>query len=187
MQLIINGKNMEVNESLRKYVERKIGKLDRFLNTIDEVRVELSVESAKSSQHRQVVQVTVRSNGTILRAEERSADMLAAIDTVRDKLQRQMKRYKERRVRVLQRAQAEAAESDLEGEQLAAPSEAPQGPRIVRTKRFSVTSMTAEEAVEQMELLGHDFFVYYNPTTASMDVVYRRRDGNYGVLQPELE
>ena len=184
MQLIITGKNMEVSEPLKEYVEKKIGKLTRYLPTIDEVHVELSVEKVKSNLQRQVVQVTMRSNGTILRAEERSADMLAAVDSVRDKLQRQMERFKERPVRKRKRARAEAAASPAV--EPPAPLEEEVFPRIVRTKRFSVTSMTEEEAIEQMELLGHDFFIFYNPTTASMNVVYRRRDGNYGVLQPEL-
>jgi len=179
MQLIITGKNMEVNEPLRKYVQRKIGKLDRYLPGIDEVRVELSVESAKSSQHRQVVQVTMRSNGTILRAEERSADMLAAIDTVRDKLQRQIERFKRRPARVRERARAAAATTVEPAVEEATPS-------IVRTKRFLVTPMSEEEAIEQMELLGHDFFVFFNASADSLNVLYRRRDGNYGLLQPEL-
>jgi putative sigma-54 modulation protein len=179
MQLIITGKNMEVSEPLKKYVEAKLGKLARYLPTIDEVHVELSVEKVKSNLQRQVVQVTMRSNGTILRAEERSADMLAAVDSVRDKLQRQMERYRERPLRLRKRARAAVAEVP------AAPEEEP-SPRIVRTKRFSVTPMADEEAIEQMELLGHDFFIFYNPTTASMNVVYRRKDGNYGLLQPEL-
>lgn len=180
MQLIITGKNMEVSEPLKTYVERKLSKLTRYLPTIDEVHVELSVEKVKSNLHRQVVQVTMRSNGTILRAEERSADMLAAVDSVRDKLQRQLERFKRRPARKRQRARAAAAEVP------AVPAEEEPPARVVRTKRFSVTPMSEEEAIEQMELLGHDFFVFYNPSTASMNVVYRRKDGNYGVLQPEL-
>ena len=113
MQLIITGKNMEVSEPLKEYVEKKIGKLDRYLPTIDEVHVELSVEKVKSNQDRQVVQVTMRSNGTILRAEERSADMLAAVDSVRDKLQRQIERYKERPVRKRERARARPPRPEL--------------------------------------------------------------------------
>ncbi len=179
MHLIIKGKNMELSESLKDYVERKIGKLDRYLPSIDETRVELSTQKAKSSQDRQVVQVTMRSNNTILRAEERNADMFAAIDAVRDKLQRQIKRFKEKPVRVRARAQAAAAAQ-------AAALEEETSPHIVRTKRFAVTAMTEEEAIEQMELLGHDFFIFFNPGADSINVLYRRRDGNYGLLQPEL-
>jgi len=180
MQLIITGKNMEVSESLKQYVEKKIGRLDRYLPGAGEARVELGVAKAKSNQDRQTVQVTIRSNGTILRAEEHSADMLAAIDAARDKLQRQMVRFKEKVVRVRERAQAAASEA------VAAPPAEKGTPHIVRTKAFSVTAMDPEEAADQMELLGHDFFVFYNPGTESMNVVYRRKDGNYGLLQPEL-
>ena len=178
MQLIIKGKNLEITDPLRDYVNKKLGKLDRYLPSIDEVRVELSVESVKSTKDRQVVQVTMRSNNTILRAEERSADMFAAVDAVRDKLQRQIRRFKEKPVRVRERAQAAARKAEM------APVELP--PRIVRTKRFSVRPMSADEAIEQMELLGHDFFVFYNSDDDQMNVLYRRRDGNYGLLQPEL-
>ena len=179
MNLIITGKNMEVSQQLKDYVQRKLGRLDRYLPEIDEVRVELSEEPTKSDADRQVVQVTTRSNNTLLRAEERDADMFA-IDAVRDKLQRQMKRFKERRVRVLERAQAAAASSEV-------PVTVPDlGPRIVRTKRFTLVPMDEEEAIEQMELLGHDFFVFLNESTMSVNVLYRRRDGNYGILQPEF-
>jgi putative sigma-54 modulation protein len=179
MQLIIKGKNVAVTDPLRKYVEKKIGNLDRYLPTIDEVRVELSVENVKSSKHRQVVQVTMRSNNTILRAEERSSDMLAAVDAVRDKLRRQIRRYKEKPMRVRERARTAAQAAELASEEMPR--------RVVRTKRFTVRPMTEEEAIEQMELLGHDFFVFFNPSVDSMNVLYRRQDGDYGLLQPELD
>jgi putative sigma-54 modulation protein len=179
MQLIIKGKNMNISDSLRDYVDKKIGRLSRFLPDISEARVELSVQKTKSSQDRQVVQVTMRSNGTILRAEERNADMLAAIDAVKDKLQRQIKRFKERPIRRLERAQAAVAQPDVV-------EEPPLPPQIVRLKRFSITPMTEQEAIDQMELLGHDFFIFYNPNVSSLNVLYRRRDGNYGLLHPEL-
>jgi putative sigma-54 modulation protein len=178
MRLNIKGKNLEVSQPLKEYVTDKIGRLDRYLPSLDEIRVELSVQKARSSQDRHVVQVTMRSNSTILRAEERNADIFAAIDTVRDKLQRQIKRFKEKRVRMRERARAATAETPPELEEAL--------PRIVRTKRFAVSPMHEEEAVEQMELLGHDFFVFFNVGTSSMNVVYRRKDGGYGLLQPEL-
>jgi putative sigma-54 modulation protein len=181
MQLIIKGKNVEVSDSLREYVEDKIGRLERYLPDVDEARVELSVQKAKSNQDRQVVQVTMRSNSTILRAEERSADMFAAIDAVRDKLQRQMRRLKEKPRRLKERAQAAAVQQATEASLLEE-----EAPRIVRTKRFVVTAMSEGEAIEQMELLGHDFFIFFNPDVDSLNVLYRRRDGNYGLLQPEL-
>ncbi|MCC7352918.1 MAG: ribosome-associated translation inhibitor RaiA [Anaerolineae bacterium] len=181
MQLVIQGKNMEVSDWLRQYVEKKAGKLDRLLPNADEVRVELSVEHTKSAQDRQVVQMTVRSNGRILRAEEKSADMFASVDAVMDKIHRQISRFKERRHD--RRTQG----GDTATAELPTPVETEEEtPRIVRVKRFVLTPMDEEEAAEQMELLGHDFFVFYNSRTAEVNVVYRRHDGNYGLLQPQL-
>jgi len=178
MEPIIKAKNLELTDFLRQYVERKIRKLDRYLPRITECRVELSVENAKSAEDRQVAQITLRSNNTILRAEERSADMRTSIDSAIDKLYRQIDRYKGKRYRGRGRvAKAPSLET--------APEEEAEY-RIARVKRFQVTPMTEEEAIEQMELLGHDFFVFYNVNTEIMSVIYRRRDGTYGLLEPEL-
>ena len=189
MQLIIKGKNMEITDSLREYVQRKLSKLGRHLPTIDEVRVELSTESVKSKD-RQVVQVTMRSNGMLLRAEERSADIFASIDAVADKLHRQIRRYKGKRRRKMERAQA-AAVWEVEMEELGTEEELGEEEeffegRIVRTKRFPMIAMSEDEAIDQMELLGHDFFVFFNAADAALNVLYRRSDGNYGLLQPDL-
>jgi putative sigma-54 modulation protein len=182
MELIVKGKNVEVTDRLREYVEQKIGKLDRYLPSISEAWVELSSEETKAAQDRQVCQVTVRSNGTILRAEERSDDMFSAIDSVLDKMYRQIARYKgKRKNRWRVAATTEplpiAMEEEFEEEARA----------IVRVKRFPMTPMNPEEAVEQMELLGHDFFVFFNGEEGRMNVLYRRKVGNYGLLQPELD
>jgi len=177
MQLIIKGKNIEISEYLRHYVEKKIGKLDRYLPTISEARVELSVESAKSAADRQVVQVTLKSRGTILRAEERSDDIFASIDAVLDKLYRQIIRYKEKLYR---RGKGRGQMPPIEEYEEEPPR------RIVRRKRFQMSPMSEEEAIEQMELLGHDFFVFYNADSGEINVLYRRRDGNYGIIEPEL-
>ncbi|MCD6289488.1 MAG: ribosome-associated translation inhibitor RaiA [Anaerolineae bacterium] len=181
MQLIIQGKNIEITDWLREYVEKKVGRLDRYLPDIQEVRVELSSQKTKSAQDRQVAQVTVKANRAILRAEEKSHDIFASIDTVVDKMYRQIDRYKGKRWH--KRAQAAASravpvEEEVEEEEM---------PSIVRVKRFPVTPITPEEAVEQMELLGHDFFIFYNVDDENINVVYRRSDGNYGLLQPELD
>ena len=177
MQLIIKGKNIEISEYLHHYVEKKIGKLDRYLPTISEAWVELSVESAKSAADRQVVQVTLKSRGTILRAEERSDDIFASIDAVLDKLYRQIIRYKERLYRHGKgRGQMPPIEEYEE-----------EPPRyIVRRKQFQMSPMNEEEAIEQMELLGHDFFVFYNVDSGGINVLYRRKDGDYGIIEPEL-
>ncbi len=177
MQLIIQGKNMEVTDRLQEYIEKKVGKLDRYLPTITEARMELSVEGAKSAKDRQVAQLTVRSKGTLLRAEERTADMFASIDAIVDKMYRQIVRYKGKRYG---RGRGPGEIPPVEE------FEEEEPPRIVRIKRFQVAPMDEEEAVEQMELLGHDFFVFFNVETSEMNVIYRRKDGNYGLIEPEL-
>ena len=182
MDLNIKGKNIEVTDRLHDYVDKKIGRLDRYLPTISEVWVELSVEGTKAAQDRQVCQVTVRSNGTILRAEERSDDMFSSIDSVLDKMYRQIARYKGKRQNRW-RAAGVTIEPLPEGFE---EEEDDEDATIVRSKRFSMSPMHSEEAIEQMELLGHDFFVFYNAEEGEVNVLYRRGDGNYGLLQPEL-
>jgi putative sigma-54 modulation protein len=182
MELIVKGKNVEVTDRLRTYVERKIGKLDRYLPSISEAWVELTTEDAKAAQDRQVCQITVRSNGTILRAEERSDDMFTAIDTVLDKMYRQIARYKGKRKNRWRGAGMTAEPLPLEVVEEAEEESS----NIVRVKRFPMTPMHADEAIEQMELLGHDFFVFFNADEGQINVLYRRKDGNYGLLQPEL-
>jgi putative sigma-54 modulation protein len=178
MQLIIQGKNIEVTDRLEEYIEKKVGKLDRYLPTITEARMELSVEDARSAKDRQVAQLTVRSKGTLLRAEDRTADMFTSIDAVVDKMYRQIVRYKGKRYGRGRGPGEIPPVEEIEEEE--------EAPRIVRTKRFQVSPMDEEEAVEQMELLGHDFFVFFNVNTSEVNVIYRRKDGNYGLIEPEL-
>ncbi len=182
MDLIVKGKGVEVTDRLQNYVEKKIGKLDRYLPSITEAWVELRVEDTKAAQDRQVCQVTVRANGTILRAEERSEDMFGSIDSVLDKMYRQIARYKGKRANRWRSGapMPEPLPVDIEEEYEEMPS------RIVRFKRFAMTPMNPEEAVEQMELLGHDFFIFFNAEAGQINVIYRRKDGDYGVIQPEL-
>jgi putative sigma-54 modulation protein len=182
MELTIKGRNVEVTDRLREYVQKKIGKLDRYLPSIAEARVELSVEDTRAAQHRQVCQMTIRSNGAILRAEERSDDIFNAIDVVLDKMYRQIARYKGKRADRWRGVGASAEPLPIEIE----PETEEETTNIVRRKRFSMAPMQPEEAIEQMELLGHDFFVFYNADEGAINVLYRRRDGDYGLLQPEL-
>lgn len=191
MQLTVKGRNIEITDRLRSYVEKKIGKLDRYLPEMAEARVELAEEASQKSSQRQVAQVTVWSNGTLLRAEERSSDIFTAIDTVAEKLHRQIRRYKGKRRRKLERAQAIAVAAEVYEhtdlvEQVEEEEEEFFEGRVVRTKRFALTPMSEDEAIDQMELLGHDFFVFFNAVDAAVNVLYRRSDGNYGLLQPEL-
>jgi putative sigma-54 modulation protein len=182
MQLELKGRNVEITDRLREYVERKIGRLDRYLPTIDEARMELTVHRTRSAQDRHVAQLTVRDRGTILRAEERSSDLSASIDAVMDKMYRQVMRYKGKRYRGRPhtRTREELLEEADDMELLA---EEPRN--IVRTKRFPTPPMDEEEAIEQMELLGHDFFVFLNAESGEINVLYRRRDGDYGLIIPE--
>ena len=182
MELTVKGKNVEVTDRLLDYVEKKIGKLDRYLPSISEIWVELSTEGAKAAQDRQVCQVTVRSNGTILRAEERSEDIFTSIDAVLDKMYRQIARYKGKRKNRWRGAAPAPEPLPMEYEE----EFEEESSHIVRFKRFPMTPMNPDEAIEQMELLGHDFFVFYNADEGQINVLYRRKDGNYGVLQPEL-
>jgi putative sigma-54 modulation protein len=177
MELSIFARNMEVTPRLREHVEMKVGRLDRYLPSIDEARVDLTVENTRRAAHRQVAQLTVRVPGTILRAEERDQDMFAAIDAVLDKMYRQIARYKGRRQdrwhAVVEAPPVEELVEENEGE-------------IVRVKRFEVRPMTPEEAIEQMELLGHQFYVFLNAEEDGINVVYKRDKGDYGLLQPVL-
>jgi putative sigma-54 modulation protein len=182
MQVIVQGRNLQVTDRLREYVEDKTSKLDRYLPTITEARMELSTEKTRSAEDRHVAQLTVRIKGVLLRSEERSADMFTSVDMVMDKIRRQIDRYKKKRRGRLRSAQVESL-PDEEIEEEALSSEG----RIVRTKRFRVTPMGPAEAVEQMELLGHNFFMFFNADEGQLNVVYRRRDGDYGLLQPEMD
>ncbi len=192
MQLTIKGRNLEVNDQLRGYVEKKLGKMDRYLPDIQEMRVELAEEKSRKASEREVVQVTIRSNGSLLRAEVRSGDIYSAVDGAAEKLQIQIKRYKGKRRRKLEKAQIHAAEVE-EMEALSAATapvadddEVFDEGQIVRRKQVAMIPMNEEEAVDQMELLGHDFFVFFNARQSAINVLYRRTDGNYGLLQPEL-
>jgi putative sigma-54 modulation protein len=190
MPLVIKGKNVEVNDQLRSYVTRRLGKLDRYLDNILSAQVELSAEKTRSAETRQVVQVTVDANGTILRGEEKAADMYAAVDAVTDKMERQIKRYKDRLYSRGKMAAGRSpappslAEAVMPEEAEVAEEEEEEEGRLVRTKMIDLKPMSAEEAIEQMELLGHNFFVFLNTETSGINVVYKRLDGNYGLLVP---
>jgi putative sigma-54 modulation protein len=188
MQLTITGKNIEINDTLRSYVEKKIGRLDRYLPSVIDGRVELEkAEGARAADDRQVAQVTLRTKNAVLRAEEASNDIFASIDAVVEKMQRQADRYKnKRRARRMDDAQqieaAAAVMEDVEADE-AGEEEAP---TVSRVKRFHMIPMDEEEAIAQMELLGHDFYVFFNVNQNQLNVLYRRRNGQYGLIQPEL-
>jgi len=176
MEVIITGKNLDVSDWLDEFVQRKLDRLDRYLPGIEEARVELSSENTKNVNERQRAQITLRRGSIVLRAEERSADTFAAVNAAMDKIQRQIDRYKGKRWGRKAQREVEVAQATEEEAE----------PRIVRTKRFSMLPMMQDEAVDQMELLGHDFFVFFNTEAAEINVLYRRKDGDYGLLQPEM-
>lgn len=187
MDISINSRNLELTTRLQNYVEKKTSRLDRYMPNLIEVRVDLSEENARSAVERQVAQITVRDKrGTILRAEERSNDMFAAIDAVVDKLYRQIQRYRGKRKR---RWRGSAAAEEFLGEPLPLEEDEEQvvEQSIVRIKQFPLQPMSPEEAIDQIELLGHDFFVFFNADDEATNVLYKRRDGSYGLLKPEMD
>ncbi len=177
----ILARNMEVTDRIREYVTNKASKLGRYLNDIEEVRVELTyVKSARSAADRQVAQITARARGMLLRTEERADDIFAAFDTALDKMQRQIDRVKGKRQRGRGDGRSAAEVVPQEEEPIEEEVEV-----IVRRKRFPIAPMNESEAIEQMKLLGHDnFFIFFNPDANAIQVLYRRRDGTLGLIEP---
>jgi putative sigma-54 modulation protein len=189
MDISISVHNMDLTPRLKEYVERKAGRLDRYMPHLNGVQVDLTSQNSRSAVDRQIAQITVRDDrGTILRAEERHSDVFAAIDAVVDKLYSQIKRYRGKQLRNRRNGGGEVALAALpeEMEEEEEDEETPAG-SIVRRKRFHVRPMLADEAIEQMELLGHDFFVFYNTEEQAINVLYRRREGDYGLIQPVVD
>lgn len=182
MEVTIRGRNVEITSRVQEYVEKKVSKLDRYLPTINEAHMELSAEKTRSAQDSQIAQLTIHNKGAILRVEERDQDLFTAIDSVMDKMYRQISRYKGKHK---DRARPGAEEIGGEEPPVEVEPEEPTG-RIVRTKNFGMVSINPEEAIEQMELLGHDFYMFFNAEVGAINVLYRRKDGNYGLIQPEM-
>ncbi len=188
IEVKVVGRNMQVTDRAREYVTKKVSKFGRYLTNIEEAVVELRHdESARSAEDRHVAQITVYGKRLMLRAEERASDLFAAIDSAVDKMQRQIARYKGKRYRG--RGNSESLTQRIVEEELAAlEAEAEEEePVIARRKRFVLYPMDEREAIEQMKLLGHDaFFIFFNMETNRINVLYRRRDGTYGLIDPEI-
>ena len=180
MRLQVKGRNVEVSDSLKSYAQEKLGKLDKHLNAAARLELELAVEKNPSISENQIAEATIWTKGPVLRARETSADMRASIDLLVEKLERQARRYRDKRRRGPGRA---ASNSEPQAIPVVADEESPV---IVKTKQFAVKPMSPEEAVLQLELIGHDFFVFQNGDTDDVNVVYRRRDGNYGLIEPQV-
>jgi putative sigma-54 modulation protein len=177
-------RNLELTERINEYVQKKVDKFNRFLNDIDDIRVDMTFsKSARNAAARQVAEITIRGRGFILRVEERADDIFSAIDAAVDKMQRQIERYKGKR----QRGRGEGKPvSILTEEQIPAEIEE-EKPIIVRRKQFILVPMNELEAIDQMALLGHeDFFVFYNADSNAINVLYRRRDDTYGLIETQV-
>ncbi len=171
MKIAIRGKNIKLTDALQAYVNDKVNKIEKYFDRA-EIDVQVSLE-VKREKH--IVEVTAYVNGLILRGEEVTDDMYASIDGVIEKIERQIRKYKTRINRKLRKDEVDISieSDDPTVEDL-----------IVKVKRFSFKPMLIEEAVMQMDLLGHDFFVFSNATSEEMNVVYKRKDGKYGLIEP---
>lgn len=178
MRFTITGKNIEVTEGLRSAVEEKIGKLDKYFGSEIEAIVTLSVE-----KERQKIEVTIPIKGSIIRAEEVSNDMYVSIDLVEEIIERQLKKYKNKIIDSKQSAAHEFSSYYVDNDYVEDEPEI----KILRSKRFGVKPMSAEEACIQMELLQHNFYVFFNSDTEEVNVVYKRKNNTYGLIEPELD
>ena len=180
MHFQVKGRNLEVSDAIRSYAQEKLGKLEKQL-TDPRIELELALERNPSIAENHVAEATIWTDGPVLRAREASSDMRASIDQLVSKLERQVTRYrKQGRSQRRRPSRANAPAVD------ATPTVGDDGePLIVKTKQFTVKPMSPEEAVLQLELVGHDFFVFRNADSGEANVVYRRRDGNYGLIEPQ--
>ena len=183
MELRITGKNVDITPPVRTYVEKKLARLGSHFSAVTDCEVVLSEEKTKSLFNRFVVEITANAKGTILRAEERGNDLFKAIDVTAKVMKRQVDRYKEKlyernrglssgKAQAIQLASETISEEDSSG--------------VVKTKRHTIKPMSASEAREQMELLGHDFYLFLNSSSQELNVIYRRRDGDFGIIEPEF-
>ncbi|MEH7461590.1 ribosomal subunit interface protein [Bacillus pseudomycoides] len=178
MKFNIRGENIEVTPAIKEYVEKKLSKLERYFDTFPEIKVNLKVYSDK-----QRVEVTIPFPDLLLRAEETNSDMYAAIDLVVDKLERQIRKHKTKVNRKLREKGSVKAMLILPDQSAVQEEVAEDELELVRTKRFDLKPMDVEEAILQMDMLGHNFFVFTNSETNETNVVYGRKDGKYGLIE----
>lgn len=175
MQYIISGKNIDVTEGLKSAIYDKIGKLERYFTPETEVHVTLSVE-----KERQKIEITIPMKGNIVRAEQVSSDMYVSIDLVEEIIERQLRKYKNKLVD--QQQTAESLSKAFIEEDAGEDDEI----QIIRSKRFAIKPMDPEEACLQMDLLGHNFYVFRNAATDEVNVVYKRKGNTFGLIEPEV-
>ena len=183
MEIHVLFKNLKADDDIKTYAEKKLGKLNKYLANIVNIKVELAEEKPKSRQHNFSAQVTLNVNGFLIRGEHRDESIKAAIDEVAEIVERQVIRYKKRfevakgRPAETIRVPADINVGKEDGEERA---------EVIKTKKFLIKPMTVEQAIDQMEFIGHDFFIFANMEDKSVNVLYRRKDGKYGLILPEL-
>jgi putative sigma-54 modulation protein len=184
MDMQITGKNIEILPAVRDYITRKLSKINRFLPNLISFDVVASEENTRDPDKRFIVQVTLDNKGTLIRGEVRAPDLYTATDKVVEVMNRQIEHFKGKTPRARSKGtpsiRTSTAEADAELEQEETNTE----PRIVKTKKFDVKPMSLEEAVDQMVLLDHDFFLFFNPDDNLINLIYKRKDGNYGLIVP---
>jgi putative sigma-54 modulation protein len=174
MNIIVTGRHLEVTPALKKYAEEKIKKFNRYLSNISEAIVTLSIE-----KYRHKVEVLLKVNGVLIQAEGITGEIYSSIDEVVEKLERQVKRYKEKLVSH-RKGEGKAADTTLKT------SPAEETGKIIKNKKFELKPMSPDEAAMQMELLAKGFFVFINDSSGNINVIYRRNDGNFGLIEPLL-
>lgn len=176
---VVKGKNLDVTPALRAYAEKKVAKFDKYLGTDQQAAAEVMLRTEKD-QH--IAEVTLSLTGLILRGEGKTADMYSSLDSAVERIERQFSKFKSKIQRKIQGPKISELNAGAEGRVVEEEKEA----QVVRTKRFAFKPMDIQEAIMQMELLGHDFFVFSNANSDEVNVVYKRRDGNYGLIEPEF-
>ncbi len=177
MRILISGKNLDISDYLRDLVEKKVGKLERYFPQDTEVQVTLGIE-----KNRHIVEVTIPYDGGVIRGEEITGDMYASIDNVLDKLEKQIIRHRTKLEKSLRQGAFRYDEPLYGGSYDEFEDDSP---RIVRVKKFNIKPMTEEDAMMQIEMVGHSFYVFINSDTNLINVLYKRKDGNYGLIEPE--
>jgi putative sigma-54 modulation protein len=183
MEMQITGKNIEIQPAVRDSIKRKLGKVDRHLSNIVSFDIVASEEGTRAPEQRYIVQVTVNNKGTFLRGEERGQDLYTAVDKVAEVIGRQIEHYKGKLPYSKKGATPSIRTSTAEVIAGLDAESADMNPKVFKTKNFDVKPMSLYEPVDQMELLGHDFFLFFNPDNNRMNLLYRRKDGNYGLIE----
>lgn len=181
MRFEIRGKNIELTEALKEYTTKRLSKLEKYIDDVKEAQVALSIGA---EGHK--VEVTIPLNGVILRGEEATSDMYTSIDLVEEKLEKQIEKHKTRLYRSNRGAGLKNAFNEEVKKEIDEKGPAAQF-KILRSKRFALKPMDEEEAIMQMNLLGHTFFVFHNARSEEVNVVYKRKDGNYGLIEPHFD